>query len=106
VFSTLGQSIYKSQSGDMEYVGIEFKLSNYALIVYTTNWVSGRSLALSICNKSDSMRPILYCEDSTSTQSIECVSGILIAGTYRCHCKRGSASTDYNSYTVYGHVFR
>jgi hypothetical protein len=88
----------------MEYVGIEFQLSNYALIIYYCDWTSARPIALSICNSTD-QRSKLYSESSTN-QSIECISGILYSGTFKCYCKRASASTSTNNYSVYGHVFK
>ena len=94
----------------MEYVGIEFELSNFALIVYFGFWNSGRSIALSITNKTwNSDRSVLYSGTNiinNDNQSVESISGILCNGTYRCYCKRASVSTEYNRYIVYGHIFR
>ena len=103
----MATTTYISQSENMEYIGIEFELSNVALIRYSTNWNSGRPEVLAICDNLDgSVRSKLYGE-SNSTLSIEAVTGILNSGTYRCYCKRYRGSTSsVNSYAVIGHVFR
>ena len=91
----------------MEYIGLEFEISNFALILYATNWAEGRPLVLSISNKTGiGNRSNLYCE-TNSNQSVDCLSGILSSGTYKCYCKRDTASTTIgNNYTVQGHIFK
>ena len=102
----MAQSTYASQSTNIEYVGIELELSNYALIVYTTNWVDGRSLVLSIARKDDKRKNVLYSETSTDNVAIECVSGILKGGIYRCYCQRETAPTASNDYMIRGYIFK